>query len=58
MLSPEAARHCLSDELAISVSAWLSLCDLLEHEPVHRTVDGVQAAKGDDGKKWRPDRAP
>jgi hypothetical protein len=53
MLSPEAARHCLSDKAAISASAWLALCELLGDESIHPTVDETQAGKSDHVKKRR-----
>jgi hypothetical protein len=57
MLSPEAAQHRLSNEAAISPNAWLSLCDLLDDEPVRPTVDETQTANGDGLKNRRPDHA-
>jgi hypothetical protein len=43
MLLPEAARHSLSSEAAISDRALLGLCDLIEIELVQETVDQTVA---------------
>jgi len=43
MLLPEAARHSLSSEAAISDRALLGLCDLIGIELVQETVDQTVA---------------
>jgi len=53
MLLPEAGRHGLSNEAAISGRAWLGLCDLLGVEVIHDTVAETPAA-GRDELKTRP----
>ena len=58
MLLPEAARYDLSNQAAISGSAWLRLCDLLGVESVLDTDEENQTEAIDDSHRPSCDDKP